>query len=302
MSLEFDRSAPSGVGTLVTVAPGIRRIVANNPSPFTFTGTCTYVVGHGEVSVIDPGPPDEAHIAALLAALHGEKVAQILVTHTHRDHSPGAALLKARTGAPIAGCGPHVAARETHLGEINALDASADRTYAPDRILREGERIEVGDCVFTAHETPGHTMNHLVFALEGDGMLFSGDHVMAWSTSIVAPPDGAMGPYLASLDKLIQREGDRAYWPGHGGPVADPQRFTRALLSHRRQRETQILEFLKKGPAQIPAMVEANYPGLAPALKGAAGLSTFAHLEELVRIGAVTSDGPPTLQSMFERA
>lgn len=302
MTIEFDRSAPTGVGTLVTVAPGLRRIVANNPSPFTFTGTCTYVVGHGEVTVIDPGPADEAHIAALLAALHGERVGQILVTHTHRDHSPGAAILRERTGAPLAGCGAHVAARETHIGEINALDASADRDYAPDRILKDGDTISAGDCTFTALETPGHTMNHLVFAQAETGMLFSGDHVMAWSTSIVAPPDGAMGPYLASLEKMIERENDRAYWPGHGGPVSDPKRFTRALLSHRRQRETQIVEFLKKGPAQIPAMVEANYPGLAPALKGAAGLSTFAHLEELVRSGVVRTDGPPTLQSAFERA
>jgi glyoxylase-like metal-dependent hydrolase (beta-lactamase superfamily II) len=301
LPLTFDRNAPSGVGTLVSVAPGIRRIVANNPSPFTFTGTCTYVVGHGAVTVIDPGPEDDAHIAALLAALHGEKVAQILVTHTHRDHSPGAQRLKALTGAPIAGCGPHVAARETHLGETNRLDASADRDYAPDRILEDGARLEVGDCAFIALETPGHTMNHLAFELEGTGMVFSGDHVMAWSTSIVAPPDGAMGPYLKSLEKLITREDDRAYWPGHGGPVSDPRRFTRALLSHRRQRETQILDLLRQGPATIPAMVEVNYPGLAPALKGAAALSSFAHLEELVRAGQVETEGPPTLESLFAR-
>ncbi len=302
MSIEFDRSVPSGAGTLVTVAPDIRRIIANNPSPFTFTGTCTYVVGQGDVTVIDPGPADEAHIAALLSALQSERVAQILVTHTHRDHSPGAALLRERCGAPVGGCGPHFAARAAHLGEVSALDAAADRDYAPERILAEGERIEVGDRIFLAIATPGHTMNHLAFALEGSGMLFSGDHVMACSTSVVAPPDGAMGPYLASLEKLIRREEDRIYWPGHGGPVSDPRRFTRALLGHRRQRETQILEFLKRGPAAIPAMVAANYPALAPALRSAAGLSTFAHLEELVRAGAVTCDGPPMLQSTFARA
>lgn len=301
MDLTFDRSHPAGVGTLVTVAPGIRRIVCNNPSPFTFTGTCTYVVGHGEVTVIDPGPADEAHIAALLSALHAEKVAQILVTHTHRDHSPGAALLREKTGAPIAGCGAHVAARAVHAGEFNPLDASADRDYAPDRVLSEGERIEAGDCAFAVLETPGHTMNHLVFELEGTGMVFSGDHVMAWSTSIVAPPDGAMGPYMQSLEKLIAREEDRAYWPGHGGPVADPRRFTRALLTHRRQRESQILDFLSKGPAHIPALVENNYPGLASVLKPAAGLSTFAHLEEMVSAGLVETAGPPTLESLFAR-
>ena len=300
--LTFDRSAPAASGTLVPVAPGIRRIIAGNPGPFTFTGTCTYVVGRGAVSVIDPGPEDPQHIAALIDGLRGEAIAQIVVTHTHRDHSPGARLLAARSGAPILGCGPHRAARPADAGEAARLDASADRDHAPARILAEGDRVEGDDHTLVAIETPGHTVNHLAFALAGTGMVFSGDHVMAWSTSIVAPPDGAMGAYLESLEKLIERADDRVYWPGHGGPVVDARRYTRGLLSHRRRRETQILEFLAKAPGRIPAMVAANYPGLDPALVPAAGLSVLAHLEDLVARKLVIADGPATLAGEFRLA
>jgi glyoxylase-like metal-dependent hydrolase (beta-lactamase superfamily II) len=295
----FDRAPPAQSGILMNVAPGIRRIIANNPSPFTFTGTCTYVVGRGDVSVIDPGPEDMLHIEKLLAGLPGEKVARILVTHTHRDHSPAARQLKALTGAPIIGCTPHRASRDVLAGETRRLDASSDQEHAPDTILVDGDVVEGEDHAFRVIETPGHTANHLAFELVDTGMLFSGDHVMAWSTSIVAPPDGAMGAYLASLEKLIAREDDRAYWPGHGGPVSDPRRFTRALLSHRRQRETQIIEFLAKGPARIPAMVAANYPGLDPRLVGAAGLSVYAHIEDLIGRGIIGTEGDATLESLF---
>ncbi len=300
MEPNFDRAPPAQPGILLDVAPGIRRIIANNPSPFTFTGTCTYVVGRGEVSVIDPGPEDIVHIEALLDSLEGEKIARILVTHTHRDHSPAARLLQARTGAPILGCAPHHAARAMHAGETSRLDASSDQDHRPERVLIDGERIESEGHAFIAIETPGHTANHLAFELAGTGMVFSGDHVMAWSTTIVAPPDGAMGAYMASLEKLVERENDRAYWPGHGGPVADPRRFTRALLNHRRQRETQIIDLLAKGAATIPQMVAANYPGLNPALVGAAGLSVFAHLEDLVARGRVITDGEAMLNGVFE--
>ena len=297
-ALEFDRAPPASSGELVEVAADIRRIIANNAGPFTFTGTCTYIVGRGKVSVIDPGPEDERHIDALLHALGNETIDRILITHTHRDHSPGARLLAAKTGAPIIGAAPHQASRALLSGEINALDASADYEHAPERILRDNEVIEGDGHSFRVIETPGHTANHLAFALEGREMVFSGDHVMAWSTSIVAPPDGAMGPYMASLERMIARE-DRAFWPGHGGPVADPKRFTRGLLSHRRQRETQILDRLNLGPHAIPALVAANYPGLAPVLLGAAGLSVYAHLEDLIARGLVTSDGPATLQAHY---
>ena len=280
------------------VAPGIRRIIANNPGPFTFTGTCTYVVGRGAVSVIDPGPEDEAHLDALLHALGNEKIARILITHTHRDHSPNARALQQRTGAPIIGAAPHFASRALAEGEINRLDASADYEHVPERILRDGDVVEGDDHALRVIETPGHTANHLAFALEERNMVFSGDHVMAWSTSIVAPPDGAMGPYMASLERILERD-DRAFWPGHGGPVVDPKRFTRGLLNHRRQRETQILERLKHGPHDIPSLVRANYPGLDARLLGAAALSVFAHLEDLVERGGVVADGAVSLDSTY---
>lgn len=301
MDPDYDRSPPAQSGVLLPVADGIRRIIANNPSPFTFTGTCTYVVGNGDVTVIDPGPEDPTHIETLLLALRQERIARILVTHTHRDHSPAARLLAERTGAPILGCAPHRASRAALSGEAPRMDASSDSEHVPDRVLVDGDVVEGDGHAFRVVETPGHTANHLAFELDGTGMLFSGDHVMAWSTSIVAPPDGSMSDYLASLDKLVAREDDRAYWPGHGGPVTDPRRFTRALLSHRRQRETQILDVLGRGPARIPQLVAANYQGLDPRLVGAAGLSTFAHLEDLVARGLVLADGPPTLEALYSR-
>ncbi|MCA0401780.1 MAG: MBL fold metallo-hydrolase [Proteobacteria bacterium] len=302
MTPDFDRTPPARGGVLLSIAPRIRRIIANNPSAFTFSGTCTYVVGRGTVSVIDPGPDDTTHIDTLLDSLRGEVVTHILVTHTHRDHSPGARLLAERTGAPIIGCAPHRASREAHIGESQRLEASSDVDHAPERVLVDGDILEAGDHRFRAIETPGHTANHLMFELEGTGMVFSGDHVMAWSTTIVAPPDGAMGAYMESLDKLTRREGDLAYWPGHGGPVTDPRRFTRALLQHRRQREAQILDKLALGPAIIPEIVAANYPGLDHRLVGAACLSVFAHLEELIARGAVSAEPPVTLSSVFARA
>jgi glyoxylase-like metal-dependent hydrolase (beta-lactamase superfamily II) len=302
VTLTFDQKPPEGTGQLVEVAPGIRRIVAGNGGPFTFTGTCTYVVGRGEVTVIDPGPDSPEHIAALIAGLGGEEVADILITHTHRDHSPGARLLKDLTGARLVGCAPHRAFRAPLAGEATRLDASADMEFVADLELADGDVFAGAGGRFRAIATPGHTANHLMFDLEGTGMVFSGDHVMAWSTTIVAPPDGAMGPYMASLERLIVREEDRAYWPGHGGPVADPKRFTRGLLSHRRQRETQILDRLKLGPQRIPDLVAANYPGLDPRLTGAAALSVFAHIEDLQERGAIGADGEASLSALYRLA
>jgi glyoxylase-like metal-dependent hydrolase (beta-lactamase superfamily II) len=302
LTLDFDHNPPEGSGRLVAVAPGIRRIIADNPGPFTFSGTCTYVVGAGEVSVIDPGPASEAHLAALLAGLGDERVREILITHTHRDHSPGARMLAERTGARIIGCAPHRAFREPLAGEATRLDASADSAFIADHELADDAIFEGAGGVFRAIATPGHTANHLMFELEGSGMVFSGDHIMGWSTTIVAPPDGAMGPYMASLERIAARDEDRAYWPGHGGPVADPKRFTRGLLTHRRQRETQILERLKLGPQTIPMLVAANYPGLAPVLHGAAALSVFAHIEDLLARDVLLADGPPTLESQYALA
>ena len=287
--------APSGV--LTRLSPLTRRLIAPNASPFTFTGTCSYIVGEGEVAIIDPGPADEPHMAALLAAVVGERVSHIVVTHTHRDHSPGAAILKQRTGAPIVGARRHVP-RE---GATGGLDASHDLAYAPDRVLADGERLVGRDFTLEALATPGHAANHLCFALIEENVLFSGDHVMGWSTSIVAPPDGSMADYMASLDKLRGRP-EAIYWPGHGGPVREPQRYVRALAHHRRQREAAILGRLQAGDTDIPAIVAKIYVGLAPALTRAAGLSTLAHLEDLVARGVASSDGAPSLDAHFHIA
>ena len=212
----FDRSLPEN-GHMEQVAPLIRRRIAPNGGPFTATGTCTYVVGHGRVAIIDPGPDESNHIDALLADLGDEQVEVIVVTHTHRDHSPGARILAARTGASIVGCGPHRAARALAEGEAPMLDASSDQAHAPARVMAEGETVSGPGWTLVAVETPGHTMNHLAFALPEGEALFSGDHVMAWNTTIVAPPDGEMRAYMASLEKLRGRS-ETIYWPGHGGP------------------------------------------------------------------------------------
>ncbi|MCJ2089084.1 MBL fold metallo-hydrolase [Methylobacterium sp. E-005] len=299
-SLTLDPTMPAP-GRLETVGPLIRRRVAPNGGPFTATGTCTYVIGTDQVAVIDPGPDDPAHIDALLSDLTGERIAAVVVTHTHRDHSPGARLLAARTGAPIVGCGPHRAARALAENEVPLLDASADRAHAPDRVLTEGDVVSGPGWTLVALETPGHTMNHLAFALPETQALFSGDHVMAWSTTIVAPPDGAMQAYMASLEKLRGRD-ERIYWPGHGGPVREPARFLRGLACHRRQREAAIRARLTRGDTGIAHIVAAIYQGLDPRLRGAAALSVFAHLEDLVDRGLVASDGAPRLDGTYRPA
>ncbi|WP_375410889.1 MBL fold metallo-hydrolase [uncultured Methylobacterium sp.] len=293
----FDAALPVS-GVPERISPLIRRRICPNGSPFTASGTCSYVVGHGEVAIIDPGPADPDHIAALLEMIAGERLAAIVVTHTHRDHSPGARLLQARTGVPVVGCGPHVAARALGEGETR-LDAGADPDHRPDRILTEGERLHGPGWTLEAIETPGHTMNHLAFSLPEEAALFSGDHVMAWSTTIVAPPDGSMRAYMASLDKLRERD-ETVFWPGHGGPVRDPRRFVRGLSAHRRQRETSIRGRLAAGDRDIRAIVAAIYQGLGPGLAGAAALSVFAHLEDLVERGLVATDGSPRLDGVYE--
>jgi glyoxylase-like metal-dependent hydrolase (beta-lactamase superfamily II) len=235
----------------------------------------------------------------LAAALQGLSVSHIVVTHTHKDHTGAVAALKALTGAAVVGAGPHIAARPLALGEINPLDAASDGDYRPDRMLADGETLEGPGWTLEAVATPGHTANHLCFALKQERALFSGDHVMAWSTSIVAPPDGAMGDYLASLERLKGRD-EAVFWPGHGGPVTDPGRFVRGLITHRRMREASILHRLRAGDRRIGEIVPKVYEGLDPALMGAAALSTFAQIEHLVASGLVRSlEGPPTLDGAF---
>jgi glyoxylase-like metal-dependent hydrolase (beta-lactamase superfamily II) len=294
--IPFDRSPAAPSGEVVRLSPRVRRLIAPNKGPFTFTGTCTYIVGEGDVAVIDPGPDDDAHLAKLLAALRLENVEAILVTHSHRDHSPAARRLQDATGAPIIGCAKHVPHPDPPSGRA---DAGHDADYKPDHVMRDGE-THLGDGFsLRAVATPGHASNHLAFALPEENGLFSGDHVMAWSTTIVAPPDGNMRDYMASLEKLRARD-DAIYWPGHGGPVLDPQRFVRGLAVHRRQRETAILGRIAAGDRQIPGIVAAIYESLDPRLTGAACLSVLAHLEDLVARGLVRSDrGAATLEAVY---
>ncbi len=270
---------------LTQVSPLVRRLVAPNPSPFTFNGTCTYIVGQGKVAIVDPGPDDDSHLSALLAAADGERVDAILVTHTHRDHSTGVEKLRAATGARVIGAAPFTPRGDGSAG----LNSAHDRGYSPDATLADGERWSGAGYTIEAVATPGHCSNHLCFALLDEGALFSGDHVMAWSTSVVAPPDGSMRAYMDSLDKVRARP-ETIYWPGHGGPVVEPQRYVRGLIHHRRQREASILNALAEGPQTIPALVARIYVGLNPSLTHAAGLSTLAHLEDLSERGRVVAE------------
>nr|WP_206237929.1 MBL fold metallo-hydrolase [Novosphingobium terrae] len=264
----------------------VRRILAPNASPYTYTGTQTYLVGTEKaVVVIDPGPAEEAHLDALTAAIGGAQVVAIACTHTHRDHSPAAAPLAERTGAPVIGCAPL-----TLEDEGPRADAAFDADYRPDRILADGEQIAGPGFTLTALATPGHTSNHLCFALEESGALFTGDHVMGWSTSVVSPPDGDMGAYMASLERLYERE-DRIYYPAHGEPIGNPRQFVRSMIGHRRQRERQILKLLGEDVQEIPALVARMYAGLDPRLVGAAGRSVLAHLLDLIRRGLVRQEG-----------
>ena len=273
---------PWPVGEADPAEPLVRRVLAANPSAFTFTGTQSYVVGAaGDVAVIDPGPLEDDHIEALLAAIGGARVSAIVCTHTHKDHSPAAAPLAERTGAPIIGCAPLVLSDDGPRS-----DASFDPTYAPDRVLADGESIAGEGWTLTAVATPGHTSNHLCFALPESGALFTGDHVMGWSTSVVSPPDGDMSDYMASLQKLYDRE-DRVYYPAHGPAVTKPRQLVRGMIGHRRQRENQIIRQIEAGIHEIAEMVPQMYKGVDERLWPAAGRSVLAHLIDLERRGRV---------------
>ena len=289
LPLERDFDAPSDAP--VRLSPLVRRLVAPNPGPMTFTGTCTYLVGAGDaLAVIDPGPDLPPHREAILAAAGGARIAHVVVTHTHRDHSPGARPLALAKGAEVVGCARYAPAREPREAERAAVAAANDLDFAPDRVLADGEALRGDGYTLVAVATPGHTMNHLAFALPEEKALFSGDHVMAWSTSVIAPPTGSMSAFMASLERLRGRD-DRVYWPGHGGPVSDPQRFLRALVHHRRQREHALRARLAAGDRTVPELVATTYETLDARLRRAAGITVLAHLEDLCARGLVTADG-----------
>jgi glyoxylase-like metal-dependent hydrolase (beta-lactamase superfamily II) len=292
--IAFLRDFAFEYGVAETLSPLIRRVVARNPSPFTFKGTGTYIVGRGSVAVIDPGPGLPDHVEALLAALSGETVSHILITHTHLDHSPAAAALKRATGAPTLGFGPHGATRSEGAGS----EEGADRAFVPDLALRDGDVVEGKGWRMAAVHTPGHTSNHLCFALEDEKVLFSGDHVMGWSTSVIAPPDGDMASYLRALDKLLPRD-DAVYWPTHGPAITDPKAHVRGFITHRRERSAAILQRLAAGDETIPALVEAIYVGLDPRLRAAAGRSVLSHLIALIEEGEVACEEPPSVGARF---
>lgn len=270
-------------GKIEQLEPGIARVLAHNPSAFTFYGTQTYLVGGDEVAVVDPGPDLPEHLDALEEALHGRTVVAIMCTHTHRDHSPAAGPLARRIGAPIIGCAP--LALET-VGP--RADAAFDGDYSPDRVLHDGEVLAVDGKRIVAVATPGHTSNHLCFAYEG--ALLTGDHVMGWSTTVVVPPDGDMAAYMQSLDELRRRD-DRIYYPAHGPAVTNPQQYVRSLVGHRMQREKQVLNLVAEKPRDIPDIVTHAYPGLDPRLVTAAGGSVYAHLLDLQKRGLVRQEG-----------
>ena len=277
MALRFDLSLEARYGEVVSLSPLVARLLAPNPGIFTFKGTGVYLIGRDPVAAIDPGPDMPEHRAALEKALEGRRVSHILVTHTHNDHSPAAAWLKAWSGAPTYGFGPH----PTASGDV---EAGGDRTFMPDIFVRDGERIAGEGFSFTAVHTPGHISNHLCFALEEEAALFCGDHVMGWSTSVIAPPDGDMADYMASLEKLLARD-DRILYPTHGSPIRDPKAFIADYLAHRKTRETQVIECLAQGVATPEAMVPLIYKDLDPALYPAAALSLTAHLIKLEKEG-----------------
>lgn len=297
-NIPFDKNLDLVPDTVDEPMPGVRRVMANNPGPFTFKGTLSYIIGRGRVAIVDPGPDDPVHIAALLDAVRDETVTHIFVTHTHRDHSPAVPAIKAATGASVYAEGPHRAARPLHIGEQNPLDASGDRDFRPDIALKDGEIVSGEGWSIEAVATPGHTANHMAYAFKEKDVLFAGDHVMAWATSIVAPPDGAMSDYIASLEKLARRS-EHVYFPGHGPAIKDADRFVNYFILHRKAREAAILHRLANGDTDIPSIVRAIYIGLDPRLTAAAGLSVLAHLEDLVTRGAVVTHGAPAIDGAY---
>jgi glyoxylase-like metal-dependent hydrolase (beta-lactamase superfamily II) len=287
-ALPFRTSIDFAYGVPRELTSGVIRLVANNPGPFTFKGTNTYIVGHEDLAVVDPGPDDPAHLAALLAYAGGRRISHVLITHAHRDHTDGLSRLLAASGAKAVGFGRRA------LGQMGTGPSGAqyiDLDFVPDIILRHGQRIEGDGWSLEAIHTPGHAPDHMCFALNATGILFSGDHVMAWNTSVIAPPEGRMSDFLGSLESLLTRT-DRLYLPGHGGQLDQPQRLVRAFLVHRRMREQAILDCIRQGYATIDRIVPIVYQGIDSRLLNAASLSVLAHVEHLIERGFVRCESP----------
>ena len=293
-TMEFAYGVPSPMG------PGIVRLVANNPSPFTFKGTNTYILGGGNPALIDPGPDDPVHLAAILKAIGGRRLTHILITHTHRDHTDGMPALIAATGARTVGYGRRAPVRGSKRTSPSGSEF-VDLDFAPDIPLTDGERLAGEGWAVTALHTPGHAPDHLCFALGGTPVLFSGDHVMGWNTSVVAPPEGNMGDYIRSLERLTERS-DGLYFPGHGGQVEEPQRLVKAYLLHRRMREQAILDLIRNGGETVRSIVPVIYRGLNPKLLNAASLSVLAHVEHLIERGLVRCDSPLSADRVLSAA
>ena len=291
-AIPFRKQMEFEYGVADTVTPLVRRIVAPNPSGFTFHGTNTYIVGHGRVAVIDPGPLLDDHLDAIVKELEGETVEHIVVTHTHHDHSPAAAPLRDRVGGVIWGAHPRPIPEGVRTAE------SIQRDFDPDRELTNGTRVIGEDWSLESVHTPGHMSNHMCFALPEENILFSGDHIMSWNTTVVSPPDGSMREYFDSLEVCLKRN-ETTFWPAHGSSIPDPKPFTRAYRNHRRMREGEILKCLDNGLRTIPEIVRRLYKHLPEKMHGAASRSVFAHLEHMVETDRVGCDGTPREDSVF---
>lgn len=292
MPLKLAREIQFEYGIAQQLSPLVRRVIAKNPGPFTYTGTGTYILGRKEVAVVDPGPMDEAHIEALLTALAGERVTHMLVTHTHMDHSPACRLLKKHHAAPTYGFGPHGG----DCLDLTKVEEGADRDFDPDTRVGHGEVVEGGGWSVECVHTPGHTSNHMCFALLEERALFTGDHVMGWSTSVISPPDGNMGAYMRSLELLLERN-DAVYYPTHGPPIRNPKEHVESFIEHRLARERQIRECLLMGVSRITDMVPIIYKGTDPVLFPAAGRSVLAAVELMHSKGEVECDEPLSLEA-----
>ncbi|KZL18868.1 Hydroxyacylglutathione hydrolase [Pseudovibrio axinellae] len=297
-NMDFNRSFDARHGELVSITDALARVTCNNPGALTFAGTNTFIVGRNELVIIDPGPMDMAHLDALMTAIDERPVKAILVSHTHVDHSPLAGPLREKTGAPVMGCGPH--RRATSFADMaeTPMDASSQKDFEPDTVLEDGAKISVDGVIIEVVATPGHTENHLSFALPEHGVMLPGDHVMAWSTTIVAPPDGSMNAYMTSLDKLIERAETR-YFPSHGGEVKNPKLFLTQLKQHRQMRSDAIVARLRAGDQDVMTMVKAIYTDVDPKLHGAAALNVLAQLDDLIAQKIVLCDGEVTLTAKF---